>query len=311
MAGSIRRYVATVTVGAALAAGLAGCAQEADDRGSGVVVALPDGAAGAPKDVAATPTTPLAPTPTVSSAPKVTRPPSATPTPSVTPRATTPAKEKPKATPKPSTTPEAKPPKPPRTDILPGDRGAKVLAMQQRLSGLGYWLGEPDGHYGYLTQQAVWAFQKSAGLSRDGAVGPATQKALANGVRPSTRLGGNGVDIDLKRQILMIVRGGHVKYILNTSTGGGYKYTQKDGDTATARTPKGTFKVYYSVDGKDEGFLGDMWRPRYFHGGYAVHGSPSIPPYPASHGCARVSNAAMNMIWAQDFMPKGGTVLVR
>ena len=27
----------------------------------------------------------------------------------------------------------------------------------------------------------------------------------------------------------------------------------------------------------------------YFHGGYAVHGYPSVPPtYPASHGCLRV-----------------------
>ncbi|EAP98330.1 endopeptidase [Janibacter sp. HTCC2649] len=192
-----------------------------------------------------------------------------------------------------------------------GDRGPKVLALQQRLSNLGYWLGEPDGHYGSLTRQAVWALQKSAGLSRDGNVGSATQKALANGVRPSTQLSGDGIDINLSRQILMIVRGGEVTYILNTSTGGGYKYETKKGNTATARTPKGTFKVYYTVDGSDEGFLGTMWRPRYFHGGYAVHGSPSIPAYPASHGCARVSNAAMNMIWARDFMPKGATVLVR
>lgn len=198
-----------------------------------------------------------------------------------------------------------------RDNLLYGDRGPKVLAMQNRLSELGYWLGKPDGHYGSLTQQAVWALQKSAGLSRDGDVGPATQRALTNGVRPQTRLQGDGIDINLERQILMVVRGGQVRYILNTSTGGGYKYTQKDGDTAIARTPKGTFKVYYTVDGKDEGFLGDMWRPRYFNGGYAVHGSPSIPAYPASHGCARVSNAAMNMIWAQNYMPKGSTVIVR
>ena len=122
---------------------------------------------------------------------------------------------------------------------------------------------------------------------------------------------GNGIDIDLRRQILLVVRGGQVKYVLNTSTGGGYDYERKDGSTATARTPKGSFRVYHSVDGRDEGFLGEMWRPRYFKGGYAVHGSPSIPPYPASHGCARLSNAAMNLIWARDYMPMGSTVLVR
>jgi lipoprotein-anchoring transpeptidase ErfK/SrfK len=199
----------------------------------------------------------------------------------------------------------------PRGDLRVGDHGPRGLTLQNRLSELGYWLGEPDGDFGFLTEQAVWALQKSAGLSRDGTVGPATQRALANGIRPATRLSGSGIDIDLRRQILLVVRDGRVQHILNTSTGGGYEYKQKDGDTVTAHTPKGTFAVYYSVDGEDEGFLGDMWRPRYFHGGYAVHGSPSIPPYPASHGCARVSNAAMDMIWARNVMPKGSTVLVR
>ena len=90
-----------------------------------------------------------------------------------------------------------------------------------------------------------------------------------------------------------------------------FTYVRKDGSTAIARTPRGTFRVGYVVDGRDEGFLGEMWRPRYFNGGYAVHGSPSIPAHPASHGCARVSNAAMDMIWGQNHMPKGSTVLVR
>jgi lipoprotein-anchoring transpeptidase ErfK/SrfK len=28
-----------------------------------------------------------------------------------------------------------------------------------------------------------------------------------------------------------------------------------------------------------------MWRPNYFYGGYALHGSTSVPTYAASHGC--------------------------
>jgi lipoprotein-anchoring transpeptidase ErfK/SrfK len=60
----------------------------------------------------------------------------------------------------------------------------------------------------------------------------------------------------------------------------------------------------------DRAPLGDLWRPRYFNGGIAVHGSGSIPGYPASHGCARVSNGAMNMIWANGLMPMGGLVTV-
>ena len=314
MAGRFGRRLATTGAVAVLAGSLSACAgvswtpDDAAARPGGA--GQPSGSAGASAS--------WSPGPTLAASPsRTTTPPSATPTPTrstgtPTPRPSSSVTAKPKpsvtATPKPK--PSASAP-PVREDLRLGDRGPEVLALQKRLSALGYWMGEPDGDFGSLTQQAVWALQKTAGISRDGRVGPRTQRALDDGVRPRSRLSGNGVDIDLRRQILMVVRGGTVRYTLNTSTGGGYEYERKDGSTGTARTPKGTFRVGYTVDGRDEGFLGEMWRPRYFNGGYAVHGSPSIPPYPASHGCARVSNSAMNMIWERDYMPKGSTVLVR
>ena len=186
-----------------------------------------------------------------------------------------------------------------------------MLATQQRLSELGYWLGTPDGHFGSLTQQAVYALQKAAGLSRDGSVGPKTAKALADGVRPRATLSGNGVEIVLDRQLLLVVRGGTVRTILNTSTGNREEYTSTSGNRAIAVTPKGTFKVYRGVDGPLTNSLGELWRPRFFHKGIAVHGSPNIPPWPASHGCARLSNASINMIWEKNLMPIGSTVVVR
>ncbi len=30
-----------------------------------------------------------------------------------------------------------------------------------------------------------------------------------------------------------------------------------------------------------------MYYSVYWHGGYAIHGYHSVPPYPASHGCVR------------------------
>ncbi|MGL5908435.1 MAG: peptidoglycan-binding domain-containing protein, partial [Phycicoccus sp.] len=69
-----------------------------------------------------------------------------------------------------------------------GDQGPAVLALQQRLSALGYWLGEPDGKFGPLTQQAVFAIQKVAGVSLDGVVGTATRAALDRGIRPTARV---------------------------------------------------------------------------------------------------------------------------
>ncbi|CAN7288333.1 peptidoglycan-binding protein [Knoellia sp. LjRoot47] len=288
MSGSIRRGSVTLVTAAVVTVGLGACGGVTYTPKRSVTVAAPDVATGpsASSSVTATPSPTVTPSPTPSASPK--------------PRAT--------PAPKPARTPR---PKPAHPVLRLGDRGPEVLAVQQRLSDLGYWMGEPDGHFGSLTQQAVFALQKTAGISRDGRVGRRTQRALDDGVRPRTRLDGSGVDIDLERQVLLIVRGGRVRYILNTSTGGGYEYVRKDGSTATARTPKGTFRVGYTVDGPDEGFLGEMWRPRYFNGGYAVHGSPSIPAHPASHGCARVSNSAMDMIWSRDLMPKGSTVLVR
>ena len=49
-----------------------------------------------------------------------------------------------------------------RLPLRPGDTGKKVLELQQRLTALGYWLGVPDGRYGFLTQQAVVALQKAS-----------------------------------------------------------------------------------------------------------------------------------------------------
>jgi hypothetical protein len=226
----------------------------------------------------------------------------AKPTPRPTPKPT----PTPKATPTPTPTPTAKKP---GDSLSPGDSGGYVQTVQQQLSDLGYWNGTPDGSYGQLTVQAVMALQKAAGLGRDGVFGPATRRALLAGVRPTSQVGGTGIEIDKARQLLLVVRGGQVTMILNTSTGSGQHYSY-EGQDAVALTPSGTYSVFRTVDHLDKGPLGDLWRPRYFNGGIAVHGAAAIPGYPASHGCARVSDAAMNMIWAAGLMPVGSRVVV-
>jgi lipoprotein-anchoring transpeptidase ErfK/SrfK len=75
-------------------------------------------------------------------------------------------------------------------------------------------------------------------------------------------------------------------------------------------TPTGKFGVARQVNGYDVGPLGVLYRPKYFHDGVAVHGYPSVPPYPASHGCVRVTNAAMDWLWANGALPIGGPVWV-
>jgi len=224
--------------------------------------------------------------------------PSAEPSPSVS--------ESPSATPTTSPTATPTPTKTaPPEKLKIGSKGPAVLALQQRLTDLGYWNGKADGKFGGTTQQAVFALQKAAGIGRDGSVGPKTQKALDAGVRPTAKSkAGSGylVEINLKKQLLMFVKDGEVIGTLNTSTGSNEHYEYK-GETFLADTPTGHFKVGRQIDGVRHGPLGDLFRPKYFNGGIAVHGSPSIPPYPASHGCARVSNAAINWIWKTGKLP--------
>ena len=191
-----------------------------------------------------------------------------------------------------------------------GSTGPYVRSLQRRLSSLGYWLGAVDGRFGNLTQQAVYAIQKAASLSRDGVVGVATTAALSRGVRPHPRTKtGSAVEIDLRRNLLMIVREGKLMTTFNTSTGGGYSFTNA-GVTSIARTPQGVFAIFRQVDALDISPLGELWRPKYFAGGYAIHGSASVPPFPVSHGCVRLSNQAMDWIWATNRMPIGTKVWI-
>jgi N-acetylmuramoyl-L-alanine amidase len=184
--------------------------------------------------------------------------------------------------------------------LHPGATGAAVSALQQRLVALGYWLGTPDGRYGPSTEHAVTALQKVAGLRRDGVAGPATLRALDRSVRPQPRSrSGRVVEVDLARQVLLVVVDGRVAWTLDTSTG-----------AVAGTTPVGQFRVFRQVDGYDRGPLGVLYRPKYFVGGVAVHGYPSVPPYPASHGCVRVTNPAMDWLWSTGTLPIGATVQV-
>ncbi len=179
-----------------------------------------------------------------------------------------------------------------------GDEGPEVAALQERLLALGFWVPVVDGDYGSVTQQAVMAFQKHAGLSRDGLAGPATLAALATAPPVTAREGGDHVELDLERQLLIVVRGGRTT-AFNTSTG-----------TTGWRTPPGRFTVQREIDGVREAPLGDLYRPKYFNAGIAVHGSPSIPGYPASHGCARVHDRVIDVLWSDGLMPIGTPVWV-
>ena len=54
--------------------------------------------------------------------------------------------------------------------------------------------------------------------------------------------------------------------------------------------------------------LGTMYDPMYFYRGFAIHGSPSVPPWPASHGCIRITRA--DAAWMIANVPDGMPVHV-
>ena len=69
------------------------------------------------------------------------------------------------------------------TEVLSktGSRGEEVRQIQTKLKSKGIYSGSVDGIYGTLTKDAVKKFQKSAGLTADGIVGPKTLSALGIG----------------------------------------------------------------------------------------------------------------------------------
>jgi peptidoglycan hydrolase-like protein with peptidoglycan-binding domain len=62
-----------------------------------------------------------------------------------------------------------------------GSTGPDVVALQQRLTALGYNTGTTNGSFAAGTQTAVMNFQKAKNLQADGVVGPTTWAALGTG----------------------------------------------------------------------------------------------------------------------------------
>ncbi|SCL48043.1 L,D-transpeptidase family protein [Micromonospora chersina] len=169
-----------------------------------------------------------------------------------------------------------------------GSRGAAVSALQARLTALRYDVGGIDGIFGPSTHHAVVAFQKVNGLARDGIVGPRTRAALDRPVVPTPRYThpGYSIEADLTRQVLYLAKRGAVVRILDASSG-----------RSSTPTPTGDWTVGRRIDDWRQSDLGLLWRPNYFHRGYAVHGATAVPAYPASHGCVRVPVRAMDRLW--------------
>jgi lipoprotein-anchoring transpeptidase ErfK/SrfK len=100
------------------------------------------------------------------------------------------------------------------------------------------------------------------------------------------------IDVNLSRQMLSVIdESGRVVRVLPISSGSGGWYVS-EGERRRAVTPTGRFRVYRKIPGWRKSPLGLMYYPVYIVGGIAIHGSPSVPRRPASHGCIRIPMSA-------------------
>jgi Putative peptidoglycan binding domain/L,D-transpeptidase catalytic domain len=164
-------------------------------------------------------------------------------------------------------------------DLAYGDHGPAVTSLQRRLVALGYLpSGGIDGVFGDETRNAVVAFQGWERIGRDGLVGPRTRRALRQARPPEPWLPlRRALEIDLRRQVLLVVEGGTLRRAVHVSSG------------AFSTTPVGHFTVVRRMlESWSQPF--QLWLPYalYFHRGLAIHAFPVVPDRPASHGCIRI-----------------------
>jgi len=173
-------------------------------------------------------------------------------------------------------------PAPAFASLSVGSVGPAVHALQKKLVKLRY-LGPTGltGVYSERTAQAVMAFQGWYGIPRDGVAGPITLRRLHKAKfrpHPWSRAHKH-VEVHKAAQVLLLIgKGGKVTRAIHVSTA-----------APGHVTPSGHFHIYSkSLMSWSNPF--QVWLPyaSYFYGGDAFHQYPSVPPYPASHGCIRI-----------------------
>jgi hypothetical protein len=185
---------------------------------------------------------------------------------------------------------------------------AEQKEAERKLNDLGYWTGPVDGVLDTATKSALIAFQKWEGRPITGKLTAGELEAIRKGSTPQARdLGYEHVEIDVDRQILMLVGDDDRVRVLPVSTGNDKEYLD-DGQMSVAYTPRGRFVVYDKTFGWEDGQIGSVYFANYISGGVAIHGYLSVPTQPASHGCIRIPMFAAREV--SDLTPRGTIVLV-
>lgn len=176
---------------------------------------------------------------------------------------------------------------------------AEMKQAEAHLSEMGYGTG----------RNALIAFEKYEGRRGTGQLSRDNFDAIMNASAPQARDSGyKHVEVDLDRQVLLMTDSdGVIRQILPVSTGSEKHYSQK-GMSGLAYTPRGRFRIYAKISGWRKSPLGLLYYPSYFSDGLAIHGNPSVPQTPQSHGCIRVPMSAAVEI--SRLLPVGTIVLI-
>ena len=173
-------------------------------------------------------------------------------------------------------------------DLAYGDEGALVVELNRRLNAAGFNADDGDS-FGWETRHAVYAFQKHHQMPVDGVFTPGMWDVLNEPIELPRQKYPDRVEVNLGKQVLYVLEDHEVVYIAPVSSGNGELYKTSRGTRAYAVTPEGEYTFERRIDGVRRSYLGTLYNPYYFRGGFAVHGSKSVPNYPASHGCIRVT----------------------
>jgi hypothetical protein len=185
---------------------------------------------------------------------------------------------------------------------------SQIRESERQLSDMGYWTGAVDGLFDMSSRSALIAFQKWEARPITGQLTLDELEAIRTSASPKAReLGYEHVEVDVDRQVLLLVNGEGGVRVVPVSTGTGEVFID-EGQTSIAYTPRGRFIVYEKEVGWQSGSLGSTYYANFISGGVAIHGSRSVPFQPASHGCIRVPMFAAREI--SKLMPVGTIVLV-
>jgi hypothetical protein len=186
---------------------------------------------------------------------------------------------------------------------------AEVKEAELRLSDMGYGTGRVDGVIDDVTRIALVAYQKWEGRKVTGRLSREDFDAIMTATAPQAKDSSyKHVEVDLDRQVLLFVDDdGVVQRVLPISSGSNKQYKEKGG-SGLAYTPRGRFRITAKISGWRKSPLGLLYYPNYFSDGIAIHGSPSVPHQPQSHGCIRIPMSAAAEI--SRLLPVGSIVLI-